>query len=348
MRAGAMEPMPRGRHAGGAVQRGPQPRTASERSQPWRPASAGGGSSPAAIAGLFAGYSTTSAGAGAGQGRGGAASAGARQSTARSRSSPQQEGCLILRSAAVTSRGPPAGEHEARRQHHHHPQGLHRHSHQLLRLCGEQVRPTGRCCPPRGSHRRLRARPAAASSSSGGLYPPEAFRPQKAFGISVMVSTDPGLSKYLTTVLQQMSGATRARPAAGAIPGRPQEGARRLAGGRRPAADGPGRVQRQEQGRPASGGRLRYRPSPARRTASAPARRVVRAPNRARCQLGTPGAGRRGTGRRGRSLQRSRPSSGRWARWLATARGAPRAVASRPPRADHGQHHLPPPADRPM
>lgn len=42
-----------------------------------------------------------------------------------------------------------------------------------------------------------------------GIYPPDNFRQQTAFGIAVMVSTDPGLTKYLVTVLQQMSGAVR-------------------------------------------------------------------------------------------------------------------------------------------
>ena len=39
-----------------------------------------------------------------------------------------------------------------------------------------------------------------------GIYPPECFKQQKQYGIGVMVTTDEGLTKYLTTVLQQMSG----------------------------------------------------------------------------------------------------------------------------------------------
>lgn len=39
-----------------------------------------------------------------------------------------------------------------------------------------------------------------------GIYPPEAFKPQKQYGLSLMVTSDSGLTKYLTPVLQQMSG----------------------------------------------------------------------------------------------------------------------------------------------
>ncbi|KAK9794944.1 hypothetical protein WJX73_004314 [Symbiochloris irregularis] len=38
-----------------------------------------------------------------------------------------------------------------------------------------------------------------------GIYPPEAFKPQKQYGLSLMVTSDSGLTKYLTPVLQQMS-----------------------------------------------------------------------------------------------------------------------------------------------
>jgi hypothetical protein len=39
-----------------------------------------------------------------------------------------------------------------------------------------------------------------------GIYPSESFQQQKHYGLSMMVTTDPGLTKYLTSVLQQMSG----------------------------------------------------------------------------------------------------------------------------------------------
>lgn len=40
-----------------------------------------------------------------------------------------------------------------------------------------------------------------------GIYPPDNFEQKKQYGLSIMVSTDTGLSSYLTTVLEQMSGA---------------------------------------------------------------------------------------------------------------------------------------------
>ena len=40
-----------------------------------------------------------------------------------------------------------------------------------------------------------------------GLYPPENFTAVKKYGLQMMVSTDAGLSKYLASVLQQLSGA---------------------------------------------------------------------------------------------------------------------------------------------
>jgi mitotic spindle assembly checkpoint protein MAD2 len=38
-----------------------------------------------------------------------------------------------------------------------------------------------------------------------GLYPPENFTAVKKYGLQMMVTTDPGLSKYLASVLQQLS-----------------------------------------------------------------------------------------------------------------------------------------------
>ena len=81
-----------------------------------------------------------------------------------------------------------------------------------------------------------------------GIYPPESFKQQKAFGITVMVSTDPGLSKYLTTVLQQMSGAALAsKQSSEEICTQVTGAACRLAGDGRPAPHGLGGVQRSEQ-----------------------------------------------------------------------------------------------------
>ncbi|KAK9806247.1 hypothetical protein WJX72_007181 [[Myrmecia] bisecta] len=38
-----------------------------------------------------------------------------------------------------------------------------------------------------------------------GIYPPEAFQQQRKYGLSMMVTADEGLTKYLSNVLQQMS-----------------------------------------------------------------------------------------------------------------------------------------------
>eukprot|EP00891_Asterochloris_glomerata_P009275 jgi/Astpho2/9275/e_gw1.00139.40.1_t len=38
-----------------------------------------------------------------------------------------------------------------------------------------------------------------------GIYPSDSFEQQKQYGLSIMVSTDEGLTGYLTTVLRQMS-----------------------------------------------------------------------------------------------------------------------------------------------
>ncbi|EIE26281.1 DNA-binding protein [Coccomyxa subellipsoidea C-169] len=38
-----------------------------------------------------------------------------------------------------------------------------------------------------------------------GIYSAESFEPQKQYGLTMMVTTDTGLTKYLTSVLQQMS-----------------------------------------------------------------------------------------------------------------------------------------------
>ncbi|CAL5227041.1 g9938 [Coccomyxa viridis] len=38
-----------------------------------------------------------------------------------------------------------------------------------------------------------------------GVYPPEDFEPQKQYGLTMMVSTEPGIKKYLCSVLEQMS-----------------------------------------------------------------------------------------------------------------------------------------------
>lgn len=46
-----------------------------------------------------------------------------------------------------------------------------------------------------------------------GIYPPDNFEQTKQYGLSIMVSTDTGLSSYLSTVLEQMSGMTSARMA---------------------------------------------------------------------------------------------------------------------------------------
>ncbi|DBA99158.1 hypothetical protein WJX82_001946 [Trebouxia sp. C0006] len=38
-----------------------------------------------------------------------------------------------------------------------------------------------------------------------GIYPPDNFEQRKQYGLSIMVSTDTGLTDYLSTVLEQMS-----------------------------------------------------------------------------------------------------------------------------------------------
>ncbi|KAK9916679.1 hypothetical protein WJX75_005693 [Coccomyxa subellipsoidea] len=38
-----------------------------------------------------------------------------------------------------------------------------------------------------------------------GIYSAESFEAQRQYGLTMMVTTDPGLTKYLTSVLQQMS-----------------------------------------------------------------------------------------------------------------------------------------------
>ena len=40
-----------------------------------------------------------------------------------------------------------------------------------------------------------------------GIYPPESFEQKKQYGLTMMVTSDEGLTKYLTAVLAQMSGA---------------------------------------------------------------------------------------------------------------------------------------------
>lgn len=39
-----------------------------------------------------------------------------------------------------------------------------------------------------------------------GIYPPESFQVQKRYGLSLMVTAEEALTKYLTDVLTQMSG----------------------------------------------------------------------------------------------------------------------------------------------
>ena len=41
-----------------------------------------------------------------------------------------------------------------------------------------------------------------------GIYSAESFEAQLQYGLTMMVTTDPGLTKYLTSVHQQMSGVT--------------------------------------------------------------------------------------------------------------------------------------------
>lgn len=40
-----------------------------------------------------------------------------------------------------------------------------------------------------------------------GVYPSEDFEQQKQYGLTMMVSTEPGIKKYLCSVLEQMAGA---------------------------------------------------------------------------------------------------------------------------------------------
>ena len=40
-----------------------------------------------------------------------------------------------------------------------------------------------------------------------GIYPPEMFKPTVAYGITVMVASDPGLVEYMSKVMAQMKGA---------------------------------------------------------------------------------------------------------------------------------------------
>ena len=39
-----------------------------------------------------------------------------------------------------------------------------------------------------------------------GVYPPESFKQHKQYGLSIMMTTDSGLTTYLSNVLAQMSG----------------------------------------------------------------------------------------------------------------------------------------------
>jgi len=43
-----------------------------------------------------------------------------------------------------------------------------------------------------------------------GVYPPDTFEQQKHYGLTMTVTTDPGVAQYLSSVLQQMSGAPAA------------------------------------------------------------------------------------------------------------------------------------------
>lgn len=40
-----------------------------------------------------------------------------------------------------------------------------------------------------------------------GIYPPETFSRVKKYGLSMLVTTDEGLKRYLSQVLAQLSGA---------------------------------------------------------------------------------------------------------------------------------------------
>lgn len=48
--------------------------------------------------------------------------------------------------------------------------------------------------------------PACSILYQRGIYPPESFQVQKRYGLSLMVTSEEGLTKYLTDVLSQMSG----------------------------------------------------------------------------------------------------------------------------------------------
>ena len=45
-----------------------------------------------------------------------------------------------------------------------------------------------------------------------GIYPPESFDRQKKYGLAMMVTSDEGLTKYLSSVLKQMSGTNHPAP----------------------------------------------------------------------------------------------------------------------------------------
>ncbi len=45
-----------------------------------------------------------------------------------------------------------------------------------------------------------------------GIYPAESFQQRRQYGLTMMVTSDPGLTQYLTSVLQQMSGTARGLP----------------------------------------------------------------------------------------------------------------------------------------
>jgi mitotic spindle assembly checkpoint protein MAD2 len=47
-----------------------------------------------------------------------------------------------------------------------------------------------------------------------GIYPPESFKKVSKYGLTMLVTTDGGLSEYLENVLSQLSGAARARSVA--------------------------------------------------------------------------------------------------------------------------------------
>jgi len=69
------------------------------------------------------------------------------------------------------------------------------------------------CCPPLITAQQTSVVLRPSILYQRGIYPPESFDRQKKYGLAMMVTSDEGLTKYLTSVLKQMSGTSHPVPA---------------------------------------------------------------------------------------------------------------------------------------